>query len=91
MGHLKTACRNRLCLQRFDRRVTARRKFVGDNAPNVVFQSELVYNREIAAQVCEHFDTTAIWPFVVTHRRVLFIVSCKRDWRTRAEDLSHSR
>ena len=85
------ARRDRLGLQRFDGGITAGRKLVSNNATNVVFESELVYDCEIAAQVCEHFDPSAERSIVVTHRGVLLVVRCKRNRRTRAEDSSGAR
>src|SRR4029079_9002795 len=82
---------DRLCLQCFDGRITAGRKLVSNHAAHVIFKSELIYDGERAAQVCEHFDPPAIWPIVVTHGRVLLVVRSKRDWRTRAKHTSGRR
>src|SRR6185295_13115007 len=49
---------------------------------------ELVYDGQRATQICEDFDPPAIGPIVVTHGRVLLVVRCKRDWRTRTKHSS---
>src|SRR6185369_14216979 len=85
------ASSDRLRLQRLDRRITTGRKLVSDHTAHVVFKSKLINNRQIAAQVCEHFNASTIRFVIETHRRILLVVGSKANWRTRTEYSSRCR
>src|SRR5688572_8425765 len=55
---------------------TTRGKLVGHHALDVVLKSENVNHSQRPSCVCKHFNATAIWSIIETHRR-LFIVGSK--------------